>query len=108
MDTFARRNLEALPDSPYAAELRRGSVAGPFIPELETEYHKRHLDRVLLRVRMWFSLNIAFELFFGIDQLLGDGRLTWGLWTHILLLLPGRVALLALVWIPRLYERWFI
>lgn len=107
MNTLERRDLEAFPDSPYAAELRRSSVEGPFGPALEAEYRKRHLDRVRLRVRMWFTLNIAFELYFGIDQLFADHNLTWGMLTHILFLIPSRAALVALVWVPGWYERWF-
>src|SRR5262245_53651948 len=104
MPRASRLNLEDFPDSAYAAELRRGVSCHPFAPELEAQYVREHLDRVHLRVRLWFTLAVCLEMYFAVDQILGTGALSWGTMVHLLIMAPSRVTLAILVWTP-LYER---
>ena len=55
---FGRLNLEDFPDSAYAHELRRGVKSMRFEAPLEAEFLTAHLERVRLRVRFWFALNV--------------------------------------------------
>jgi len=54
----AALDLEHLPDSPYASELRRDFPDLRFSPELEKEFQAFHLERVRSRVR-FFQLAIC-------------------------------------------------
>jgi diguanylate cyclase (GGDEF)-like protein len=64
-----RLNLDDFPDSPYAHELRRGVSNRAFAPELEAQYLRTHLERVRLRVRMWFTVALMVSPFFMIGVL---------------------------------------
>ncbi len=55
-------NPEDFPDSAYARELRTGVARLRFAPELEALYVQAHLQRLRLRVRVWFSLNCLLAL----------------------------------------------
>jgi len=61
MLTVSRFSLDAFPDSPYAAELRRGKVGLRFNSRLETEYLRAHLlqNRNLIRVACIFGMLLA-------------------------------------------------
>jgi len=61
MLTVSRFSLDAFPDSPYAAELRRGRVGLRFSCRLETEYLRAHLlqNRSLIRVACIFGMLLA-------------------------------------------------
>ena len=50
MQMHAALDLENLPDSPYASELRRDFPDLRFSPELEKEFQTFHLERVRARV----------------------------------------------------------
>lgn len=52
-----RFNPEEFPDSEYARALRSGVSGLRFAPELEALYTQGHLERLRLRVRIWFFLN---------------------------------------------------
>lgn len=58
MQMHAALDLDHLPDSPYASELRRGFPDLRFSPELEKEFQTFHLERVRSRVR-FFQLAIC-------------------------------------------------
>jgi diguanylate cyclase (GGDEF)-like protein len=58
MQMHAALDLEDLPDSPYAGELRRDFPDLRFSPELEREFQMFHLERVRSRVR-FFQLAIC-------------------------------------------------
>ena len=58
MQMHAALDLENLPDSPYASELRRDFPDLRFSPELEKEFQTFHLERVRARVR-FFQLAIC-------------------------------------------------
>ena len=58
MQMHAALDLEHLPDSPYASELRRDFPDLRFSPELEEEFQTFHLERVRARVR-FFQLAIC-------------------------------------------------
>jgi diguanylate cyclase (GGDEF)-like protein len=58
MQMHAALDLENLPDSPYAGELRRDFPDLRFSPELEKEFQTFHLERVRARVR-FFQLAIC-------------------------------------------------
>ena len=102
-----RLNLDDFPDSAHAYELRRGVERLRFAPPLEAEYTAVHLQRVRLRVRVWFSMTALFAALLTADRMLRAGP--WGLVSvaHWALLLPGTVALAWLAWSP-LYERYFL
>jgi diguanylate cyclase (GGDEF)-like protein len=53
MQMHAALDLEHLPDSPYASELRRDFPDLRFSPELEEEFQTFHLERVRARVRFF-------------------------------------------------------
>lgn len=61
--TPGRFNPDEFPDSAYARELRTGVARLCFAPELEALYAQAHLERLRLRVRIWFSLNCLLALF---------------------------------------------
>lgn len=69
MLTVSRFSLDAFPDSPYAAELRRGKVGLQFSPRLETEYLRAHLlqNRNLIRVACLCGMLLA--MIRGVEQL---------------------------------------
>jgi diguanylate cyclase (GGDEF)-like protein len=58
MQMYAAPDLEHLPDSPYASELRRDFPDLRFSSELETEFQTFHLERIRSRVR-FFQLAIC-------------------------------------------------
>lgn len=58
MQMHATLDLDHLPDSPYASELRRDFPDLRFLPELEKEFQTFHLERVRARVR-FFQLAIC-------------------------------------------------
>ena len=58
MQMHAALDLDHLPDSPYASELRRDFPDLRFSPELEKEFQAFHLERVRSRVR-FFQLAIC-------------------------------------------------
>jgi len=52
---FERLDPNDFPDSPYAQELRSGVPRLRFSAALEPLYRRSHLQRMRLRVRLWFS-----------------------------------------------------
>ena len=102
-----RFTLSDFPDSAFARELGVGDVRLRFSPELESSFIQEHLQRVHLRVRLWYSLTAAVALFYTVMQARQYGLSREPFWLHTLLSLPCSVLLLWLVWSPR-YQRWFL
>jgi diguanylate cyclase (GGDEF)-like protein len=102
-----RLNLEDFPDSAYAHELRRGLAHLRFEAPLEAEYTVAHLQRVRLRVRIWFSVTVVLAVLFTADQVRRAGL--WNLISlvHMGILIPCTVALVWLAW-SRQYERFYL
>ena len=102
-----RLNLEDFPDSAYAHELRRGLAHLRFEAPLEAEYTVAHLQRVRLRVRIWFSVTVVLAVLFTADQVRRAGL--WNLISlvHMGVLVPCTVALVWLAW-SRQYERFYL
>jgi diguanylate cyclase (GGDEF)-like protein len=103
----SKLNLDDFPDSAYADELRRGLARLRFKTSLEAEYTTAHLERVHLRVRIWFSVTAALSVVFTIDQVRREGIWNPNSLAHLSMLLPCAFALVWLVWGPS-YERFFL
>src|SRR5579863_7427469 len=103
----SRLNLDDFPDSAYADELRRGLARLRFEPSLEAEYTTAHVERVRLRVRVWFSVTILLAALFTIDEVRRDGVWNPNSIAHLSMLLPCTIALVWLAWSPS-YERFYL
>jgi diguanylate cyclase (GGDEF)-like protein len=57
-------NLDQFADSAYVRELRRAAPRMRFEPALELDYAQWHLQRVRLRLKVWFSLSALLCIFF--------------------------------------------
>ena len=101
-----RLNLDDFPNSAYAHELRRGLARLRFDAPLEAEYTTAHLERVRLRVRIWFSLTVVLAISFTIIRVRNTG--IWNLLSliHVGVHLPCAVALVWWAWSPQ-YERFY-
>ena len=104
--TDLRPGLEALPDSPYAAQLRTGSPGARFPRPLEAEYLRDSLreNRLLIRVvctltALLLVLRLA-ELVIGLGPMRRPGA-------SFELVLVTSLALLWLAWGAR-FERWYL
>jgi diguanylate cyclase (GGDEF)-like protein len=73
MATALESNLNAFPDSLYAAELKRGSLLR-FSPKLEVEYVRDHLMRSRALICAACVLGASIATFRGIEQLVVAGR----------------------------------
>jgi len=73
MQMHAALDLEHLPDSPYASELRRDFPDLRFSPELENEFQTFHLERVRSRVRFFQLAICALAIAEAIHLVVMDG-----------------------------------
>src|SRR6195256_4965294 len=73
MQMHAALDLEHLPDSPYASELRRDFPDLRFSPELESEFQTFHLERVRSRVRFFQLAICALAIAEAIHLIVMDG-----------------------------------
>lgn len=105
--TTNRLNLNDFPDSAYAHELRRGLAGLRFAAPLEAEYATAHLERVRLRVRVWFSVTVALAILFTINQVRSAGLWNPLSLVHVGVHLPCTLTLVWLAWSPR-YERCYL
>src|SRR5580658_10977652 len=103
----SRLNLDDFPDSAYAHELRRGLARLRFEAPLEAEYTMAHVERVRLRVRIWFSVTLVLSILFTFDQVRRDGPWNPNSIAHLSVLLPCTIALVWLAWSSR-YERFYL
>jgi len=102
-----RLNLEDFPNSAYAHELRRGLAKLRFGEALEAEFRVAHLRRVLLRVKIWYSVNVVLAVLFTADQVRRGGVWNALSLAHIGALVPCTTALVWLAW-SRHYERYYL
>jgi diguanylate cyclase (GGDEF)-like protein len=100
-------NLENFPDSPYAHELARDHGPWPFGPALEAEYVGMHLERVRLRIKAWFALNLLLAVIFSFVLSRQYGLRDAETLLHIGVLVP---ICLVLAWLPwsRSYQRFYL
>src|SRR5271170_6639035 len=103
----SKLNLNDFPNSAYADELRRGLARLRFEAPLEAEYTSAHVERVRLRVRIWFSVTIVLSILLTIGQVRRDGLWNPNSIAHLGVLLPCTIALVWLAWSPR-YERFYL
>src|SRR3979409_1876125 len=73
MQMHAALDLEHLPDSPYASELRRDLPDLRFSPELEKEFQTFHLERVRSRVRFFQLAICALAMAAAVHLIFMDG-----------------------------------
>jgi len=73
MKVHAALDLEHLPDSPYASELRRDFPDLRFSPELEKEFQTFHLERVRSRVRFFQLAICALAITAAVHLIFMDG-----------------------------------
>jgi diguanylate cyclase (GGDEF)-like protein len=108
MQMHAALDLEYLPDSPYASELRRDFPDLRFAPELEKEFQTFHLGRVRSRVRFFQLAICALAMAEAIHLIVMDGVAT----NDVVYGWPGVVvpACLFLVWASwsNYYERIYL
>jgi diguanylate cyclase (GGDEF)-like protein len=105
--TAPRLDPSTFPDSPYAAELQRGSPRLRFAPPLEAEFQRARLldSRTLIRVAQTFSALMALVR--------GAELFHEGVWSiallDLFLVVASSVFLAMISWGPRfehLYPRW--
>ena len=98
-------SLEGLPDSPYAAELRKARVPARFAPAMEADYVAGFLRESRTLVRLSCTLAVLFIVLRGLEVAIGSGapRST----PVFLVVLASSLALLWLAW-SRSYERLYL
>jgi len=102
-----RLNPDDFPDSPYARELPAGISWLRFAPELEGRFIAAHLQRVRLRVQIWFSLNVVLAALFTVERTLAAGLWSTTFWFHVLGIVPC-AAMLAWLSYSRGYQRSYL
>jgi diguanylate cyclase (GGDEF)-like protein len=95
------------PDSAYARELQRRTAGLRFAPSLEAEYSIAHLQRVHLRVRVWFTLVFVVRALLAIDQARRTGVLSGPALLYMGAILPCSLFMVWLSW-GRYYERLYL
>jgi len=96
-------SLNALPDSPYARQLRAGIPWLTLQPELESEFRRAHLDDALISIRTNLCLAIAIALGFGALETMVLGA-SWSRLPpliHVLLIVPVLLIVLAASFSPK-------
>jgi hypothetical protein len=95
----SRLDLSAFPDSPYAAELKRGPSNLRFAPRLEAEYSQSRLSNDRTLIRMACVLAAVLALCRGVEQ---TWRGAWqtGLLIEFTLVVASTIALAAIAWSP--------
>lgn len=95
-----------VPDSPYAAELRRGRAHSHFAPEVEREYLRSYLDSNQLIIRVTSALGVLLSVCRGVEQLL-TGFLHSGSEFGLWFVTCTSLLLAALAW-TRLFQRLYL
>ncbi len=98
-------SLEGLPDSPYAAELRKARPGGRFAPPLEADYLSTFLRENRALVRLSCTLAVLFALLRGFEVAIGSGAPESR--PVFLVVLASSLALVWLAW-SRGYERHYL
>jgi diguanylate cyclase (GGDEF)-like protein len=100
-------NLKEFPDSAYAHELQRSAPDLRFVPPLEAEYAAWHVQRVHLRVKVYFTINVVLALLFSAEQMYRTGIGDAATLVHLTALVPCTIAMAWLAW-SRNYERFYL
>jgi len=100
-------NLDDFPNSAYAGQLRRRRGWLRFDAPLEDEYLDSHLQRVRLRVRVWFTISIALSAGFSIWAVRTTGLGSAFSLMYLTVILPSAAALAWLAWSAR-YRRLYL
>ena len=98
-------SLEGLPDSPYAAELRKASLPGRFAPALEADYMGTFLRENRALVRLSCTLAVLLVVMRGVEAAVGSGAPRSA--PVFLTVLATSLALVWLAW-SRGYERLYL
>lgn len=100
-------DLNEFPGSPYAAELRAGSLWKlRFARPLECEFIQWHLGQMRGRVRLFQILGLLFAIAVCTKEVLESGLWSAQTALHLGLLLPGALTIAWIAWrpgFPRLY-----
>jgi diguanylate cyclase (GGDEF)-like protein len=107
LPSFEHLNLDHLPDSTFADQLRVGVSGLRFGGELEAQYLASHLRQVRLRVRLWFTINLALSMLYAVVQVFRTGFSSANFGLHFFVVFPCAAALAWLVWSAQ-YERLFL
>jgi diguanylate cyclase (GGDEF)-like protein len=102
-----RLDLNQFADSAYVRELRRGTTRMRFEPALELDYTHWHLQRVRLRLKIWFSLSALLCIFFTALYWSSAPAGSAAMMLDILGLAPCCVVLAWLPW-SRHYRRFYL
>jgi diguanylate cyclase (GGDEF)-like protein len=100
-------NRDDVSASLFERELGVGDVGLGFGPELEPQYQLQHLQRVRMRVRLWWSFNAVANLGISLGLVLpllgrpGLAMSATGLWANFLVSLPCAITLMWLAWSRR-------
>ncbi len=106
MSTAPTVQPSSLPDSPYSIELREGVSRLRFGPVLEGEFRALHLERMLLRTRLWSILAATFAVAFLCMQVAKFGPLHPVSVMHYLLT-PLTLLLASIPW-SRFYQSHYL
>lgn len=96
----------AVPDSPYAAELRQGAAHPHFAPPVEREYLHSHLDSNRLLIRVTCVLGMLLGIGRCVEQL-ATGFVHSGSELGLWFVIGTSLLLTSLAW-SRLYERLYL
>jgi diguanylate cyclase (GGDEF)-like protein len=100
-------DLNEFPGSPYAAELRAGSLCKlRFAPPLEREFVQSHLAQMRARVRLFQILALPFAIIICTKEVFESGLWSLQAALHLGLFLPGALTIAWIAWspcFPRLY-----
>jgi len=107
------QRIKSLPDSVFLQELGKGDVGLRFGAELEQQYLLQHLQRVQVRVRVWFTFLAALNLGYSLANLAlalfssaPNRPPVVGVMIHILFSTPLTLAMLWLVWSRSYLQRY--
>ncbi len=105
MPAVPRPNLGDLPDSPYAAELRRADRHRRFRPELESEYVRIELVRNRALIRTVCTCAVALSAGHMVEQIV-TGLATPLVLAELALIVASSIALAGLSWSPTFEQRY--
>lgn len=91
-------NLNALPDSPFAAQLRKEPFPARFPQPLEDAYVDDHLRRARLRARSWTLLALVLAIGFTVAQTLAGPVWSPAVLAHWLVVSPVASVMTWLAW----------
>jgi diguanylate cyclase (GGDEF)-like protein len=105
--TLTQIDPRDFPGSPYALELQRSRADLRFGPSREAEYSRAFLQRMRMRVRVWFTMVLLVRVAFELAQVRRTGIASPESILQLLLLLPCSAFLTWLAWSEQ-YERRYL